>query len=234
MLKVKNFGEPLEHDILNRLNILSTAEICDGMSEFNVTRCGSIDAGITPVSKNRHFVGVAYTVRAVGGNTFPVQYAIYNGKPGYVLLVDTGEYRDGPYLGELMATVAKNIGLVAVVIDGFIRDSDAIMQMDYTVFCKGFMPCKPSKFDDGEINAAISCGGIDVAPGDVLVGDCDGVVAIPRIKLKEVLMASEKKHLADSERKRKIYDFFADNQFNRKGLDVRLIMPDEVRKLVRK
>lgn len=229
MLKVGDMGEPLSHDILTGLSRLSTAEICDGMSEFNITRCGSMDAGIKPVSKNKHFVGVAYTVKAADGNTFPVQYAVYNSKPGYVLLVDTCGYRDGPYLGEIMATVAKNMGLVAVVIDGFVRDSEAIVQMDYAVFCKGFIPSKPSKCNQGEINTTISCGGIEVAPGDILVGDCDGVVAIPMDKLNEVLLASERKQLADSERKRKVYEFFLDNRFNQKGRDIRLIMPEEVK-----
>lgn len=107
------------------------------------------------------------------------------------------------------------------MIDGFIRDSEAIMQMDYTVFCRGFMPCKPSKSDEGEIDAAVSCGGVEVAPGDVLVGDCDGIVAIPRAKLKEVLMASERKHLADSERKRTTQQVtsFADSPYRFPGLD---------------
>jgi len=233
MLKIEQFGNILTHEQMECLKKFSTAEICDGLSEFNVVRGGCMNASISPIGKNVCFAGVAYTVKAEDGNSLPVQYAIYNGSPGYVLVIDTGLYQDGPYLGELMALTAKKIGIEAIVIDGFVRDAEAIAQMGYPIFCKGFMPRKPSKTDIGEINQNIFCGGINVSAGDVIIGDKDGIVVIPRKILNDVLTISKKKCRIDHERKENINKFFDNNIFNHKKRNIETIMSNDVNILIK-
>ena len=137
-------------------------------------------------------------------------------------------------MGELMINTAKYMGINGLLIDGYVRDAELVEQMDYPVFCKGFIPRQPGKADQGEINGRVNCAGIVINPGDVVMGDADGVVVIPRADLAAVLDAAEAKDELDNSRREQIETFFCDNIGNRQGKDIKQIMSKDVRELLNK
>lgn len=226
MITTKPLGEPLKEEQLKRLQKLAVAELCDGMALLKIPRCGCMDAAIKSVNKKMTFLGVACTVKAVGGNLTPVQYALEKATAGYCLIVDTDSYTDGPYLGELMALTAQDLGITGIVIDGYIRDSLLIDKMGYPVFCRGYMPRGPQKLQEGEINGPICCAGVKVMPGDVVMGDYDGVAVIPRAQLDAVIDAAEKRHNNDDHRRVRIQEFFDQNEDNAQHKDFKTLNTD--------
>ncbi|PAD39192.1 RraA family protein [Terribacillus sp. 7520-G] len=154
---------------------------------------GAMDYRIKPVSSGMGIVGTAMTVSLRPGDNLFLHQAIYSAKKGYVLVVDGKGHTNNAYLGELMAGSAKAIGVEGIVIDGLVRDKKALEELDFPIYSKGFHPNGPFKDGPGEVNEVISCGGIRVAPGDLVVADDDGVVVVPVDRIDEVLhKASEK------------------------------------------
>ena len=116
-------------------------------------------------------VGTACTVDTEDGDNFPVHVAIYQGKPGYVLVVAGKGYTERAYMGDLMGSAADAIGLAGIVVDGYVRDKTGLAALDIPIYAKGFMQRSPLKKGPGEINTIVTCAGVKVAPGDRVVGD---------------------------------------------------------------
>lgn len=227
MWQVNECAAPINKVQRERLQQLSSAALCDGMQALGIEP-GCMHAAVKCVTAAERVLGTAYTVRATNGNSFPVHYAIYTARPDYVLVVDTDSYEQAPYLGELMALNAMNIGLSGLVIDGYVRDAVELSKMDYPIFCRGFIPRKPGKERCGGVNIQINCAGVRVCPGDVIFGDADGVVVIPRAQLDEIIDAAEQKNAIDEQRKLEILEFFEGNFANQSGKDIREIIPKDI------
>lgn len=194
---------PLVDEVLvDRALQFGTATLCDGMHEIGIVRDGCMDATIMPLDEGFRMAGTASTVETTDGDNFPIHVAIYQSKPGYVLVVDGKSCMDRAYLGDLMAGAAKAIGINALVVDGCVRDKVGLKQLGLPVFSRGIMQASPIKKGPGSINSPITCGGVNVNPGDLVVGDHDGVVVIPREKIEAVLDAAQKK--ASYEQKRRL------------------------------
>ncbi|MFP7477952.1 RraA family protein [Terribacillus saccharophilus] len=178
----------LPNELIERAKKLNTTLLADVMG------CtGAMDYRIKPVSSGMEFVGTAMTVSLRPGDNLFLHQAIYSAKKGHVLVVDGKGHTNNAYLGELMASSAKAIGVEAVVIDGLVRDKKALEELKFPIYSKGFNPNGPYKDGPGEVNKVISCGGVRVIPGDLIVGDDDGVVVVPADRIDEVLYkASEK------------------------------------------
>ena len=112
-------------------------------------------------------------------------------RPGDVLALATGGYEDAAVIGDHVAAIAKSLGLVAVVTDGVVRDIDGLEQVGLPVFCRGLTPNSPYKHGPCEVGTRITLGGVAIDPGDLLIGDRDGVVAVPRTRVDEVISALE-------------------------------------------
>lgn len=178
----------LPNELIERARKLNSTLLADVMG------CtGSMDYRIKPVSSGMEFVGTAMTVSLRPGDNLFLHEAIYSARKGLVLVVDGKGHTSNAYLGELMASSAQAIGVEGIVIDGLVRDKKALEELKFPIYSKGFNPNGPFKDGPGEINEVISCGGVRVAPGDLVVADDDGVVIVPVDKIDEVLMkASEK------------------------------------------
>ncbi|MEW9674566.1 RraA family protein, partial [Ammoniphilus sp. 3BR4] len=148
---------------------------------------GSMDYRIKPVAAGMKVVGTAMTVSLRPGDNLFLHQAIHSGKEGYVLVADGKGHTENAYLGELMAGAAKALGLEGIVIDGLVRDKEALTELNFPIFAKGFIPNGPLKDGPGELNAPISCGGVPVQPGDLIFGDEDGVIVVPREKIEEAI-----------------------------------------------
>lgn len=186
----------LSEDIIKRAKLLNTTLLSDVMG-----CAGAMDYAIKPVASGMKVFGTAMTVSLRPGDNLFLHKAISIGQKGYVLVADGKGHVANAYLGELMAEAAKTLGLEGIIIDGAARDREALCELNLPIFCKGFVPNGPHKDGPGMLNTPVSCGGVAVQPGDLIVGDDDGVVVVPRDMIENVLGLAEKK--ADYEEKRK-------------------------------
>lgn len=154
---------------------------------------GAMDSKIKPVTKSKKVVGVAITVDLKPGDNLYLHEAIYLSKRGYVIVVDGKDHNQNAYLGELMANAAAVMGSEGIIIDGLVRDRSSLENFDFPIFAKGFIPNGPLKNEPGSINVPINCGGIEVNPGDLILGDEDGVVVVAKENVNEVIELAEKK-----------------------------------------
>ena len=169
--------------------------------------------GVGPLDRaaNGHVVGPAFTLRNIparedlatieilGDPEFPQRKAIECVPAGYVLVQDCRGERNGASIGSILATRLKVRGVAGLVSDGPVRDSGVIAAMGFPVFCSGASaPLNLVKHHPADMNLPIGCGGVAVFPGDIIVGDVDGVVVIPRHLADEIAAdAAEQEHLED-------------------------------------
>jgi 4-hydroxy-4-methyl-2-oxoglutarate aldolase len=156
-------------------------------------RRGTLDGRIAPVSPSMRFAGPAFTVEVRAGDNLMIHAAITMAKPGDVIIVDGRADRGCALMGSIMVTTCRKLGLAGVVLDAAVRDTDELREMGFAVFAAGANPNGPTKFVPGRINWPISCGGVAVSPGDLVVGDADGVVVIEREKAPALLESAAKK-----------------------------------------
>lgn len=216
----KPLPELIPQDIIDRFSKLSAAQLCDGMKNLGIIRNGCMDASMMPVDSSMRVVGTACTVSTEEGDNLPIHVAIYQSKPGYVLVVDGKNYSERAYMGDLMVGAAKAVGLNGVVVDGYVRDREGLKQLGLPVFCKGFMQCSPAKKGPGKINIPINCAGISVRPGDLIVGDYDGITVVPRKYINEVLENAEQKAKYEKKREEVIEEYTECINAGTKALDI--------------
>ncbi len=156
-------------------------------------RRGTLHGRIAPVSPEMKCAGPAFTVEVRPGDNLMIHTAMTMAKPGDVLVIDGKGDRTCALMGAIMINACRQLKLAGVVIDAAIRDSLELRELGFPVFAVGANPNGPTKFVPGRINWPISCGGIAVAPGDLIVGDADGVVVIEREKAASLMEAAQKK-----------------------------------------
>lgn len=199
----------LSKDIIDRVKRLSPAQLCDGMEKLDIYRNGCMDADLMPLDENKIMIGTACTVDTDKGDNFPIHIAVYNSKPGYVLIVSGKGYTERTYIGDLLGATAEAVGLNGIVVDGYVRDKIGLSNLNIPIYSKGIMQRTPAKKGPGKINTVVKCAGIDVAPGDFVVGDCDGVTVVPRDMIDQVLEFAEQKALYEENRRKTIDEYIA-------------------------
>jgi regulator of RNase E activity RraA len=137
--------------------------------------------------------GPAFTIEVRPGDNLMIHAAMTMAKPGDVLVVDGKGDTTCALMGAIMINACKQLGIAGVVLDAAARDSEELVEMNYPVFCVGTNPNGPTKFIPGRINHPVSVGGIAISPGDLIVGDADGVVVIEREKAAAMLPLAQKK-----------------------------------------
>lgn len=138
-------------------------------------------------------LGTAVTVKAPIGDNLFFHEALDLAQPGDILVVDGGSGCNRSLAGEIMMRFAQMKGLAGFVVDGCLRDMDGAETLTMPIYAKGVTPQGPFKFGPGEVNVPIACGGQVVFPGDILVGDKDGVVVIRRQDALDVAEIAQKK-----------------------------------------
>ena len=147
--------------------------------------------------KARPLLGTAITVKAPIGDNLFFHQALDMAQEGDVIVVDGGSGCNRSLAGEIMLRFACKKGIAGIVVDGCLRDLDGIESLDMPVYAKGVTPQGPFKFGPGEVNVPVACGGQVVFPGDILVGDRDGIVVIRRQDAQEVAQAAIAKKAAE-------------------------------------
>lgn len=163
-------------------------------------RRGALNGRIAPLSPTMQFAGTALTVEVRPGDNLMIHAALAIAQPGDVIVVDGKGDLSSALMGEIMCQQAVALGVVAVVIDGAVRDSVALCELGLPVYAAGLNPNGPTKFVPGRLNHPISMGGVTVNPGDLVVGDADGVTVIERDKAASMLALAAKK-VADETRR---------------------------------
>ncbi|MFB5269716.1 RraA family protein [Paenibacillus enshidis] len=186
-------------DILPELKDLPTTCLSDAMDGMN-----NMDSAIKPLQDDYRIAGRAFTVKMPAGDNLMVLKGIREAKPGDVLVIDAKGDTYRAIAGDFVVGMAKTLGIQAIVVDGVIRDIVGIRQLDYPVFSRGTTVAAGGKLGMGEVNVPISCGGVSVHPGDIIVGDADGVLVIPQSKEAEVVQSAKEKLKKDEERENRI------------------------------
>src|SRR5690349_11026329 len=156
-------------------------------------RRGALHGRIAALRPRMKLAGPALTVDVRPGDNLMIHAAIALAKPGDVLVIDGKADQTAALMGTIMMTACKQLGLAGVVIDGAVRDSLEIDEMDYPVFSFGTNPNGPTKNVPGRIGHPITCGGVTVRSGDLVVADADGVVVIERERVEALLPQARKK-----------------------------------------
>ncbi len=157
---------------------IPTAIISD---ELN--RTGTMQSALRPLKNGSGFAAQALTVQCMVGDNAPIHYALTVAWPGCALVIDGRGHADTALWGGLLTAAALASGVVAIVIDGAVRDVAEIRDSDLAVYCRSIVPNGPHKGFGGAVNAPIQCAGVSVHPGDLVVGDDDGIVVIAPDKL---------------------------------------------------
>lgn len=173
---------------LKKLTEMPTAILSDAMNKM---QCMSSE--IKPLDPKSKVVGKAFTVNAMVGGNLGLHRAIYEAKEGDVLVCDARGHTETSVWGFLQAKASMLRELAGLVVDGSVRDSEEIRESGFPVFCRSVTPAGPHKGWNDDLQVPIQCGGVAVHPGDIIVGDADGVVVIPKDRLKEVCQVAQKK-----------------------------------------
>ena len=170
---IKDFDRPVP-ELVARFKDMPVANIDDNMG-----RIAAVDAAIEPIGYKGQLLGTAFTVRVPQGDNLMFHAAMDPAKPGDVIVIDAGGFTDRAIFGELMATYCKSRGIKGIVCDGAIRDRGGLAAMEnFHVYARAATPNGPYKNGPGEINVPVVIGGKTVYPGDIVVGDDDGVLFI--------------------------------------------------------
>lgn len=207
--------------LIERFRGLPAANLGDCMN-----RIAAMDPAIRPFTTGG-MLGCAYTVRLPEGDNLLLHKALDLAEPGDVLVIDAGGSLRRAIFGELMVRYCELRGLGGLVVDGSIRDVDAIAGMGVPVYAKGVSPNGPYKNGPGEIGGAVAVGGQVVRPGDIVVGDSDGVVVVRPEDAEEVLekvgalMDNEERILAAMDREGTYVRPWVDKKLRELGCEMR-------------
>ena len=168
----------------------------------NMGRIYAVSKLIRPMNSTP-LLGIAFTVKVPAGDNLLLHRALDLAGPGDILIVDGGGYTDRALCGELMFTYAQSRGISGIVVDGAIRDSGAAAKMNWPIYARGVSADGPYKNGPGEINVPVSIGGRVIFPGDILVGDEDGIIAIRPAEAAEVAEAAKQQNQREQETLRK-------------------------------
>jgi len=176
---------PEQVDVIRRLG---AATIYEAQSQR-----GAMDSGIKPLDPSFFVAGPALTVDAKPADNLILHYALTIANPGDVLVVDAKGFLEAGPWGDVMTFAAQHAGIAGLVIDGSVRDSAAIVAAGFPVFSRGVCMKGTEKKQPGRVNVGILCGGVEVKPGDIVVGDRDGIMVIPAADLEQSIALAIKR-----------------------------------------
>jgi RraA family protein len=166
-------------------------ELAVSLLSDNMARASGM-VGLRPYHRPRPMAGTAVTVRTRAGDNLAIHRAFDFCRPGDVLVIDGAGELTQALMGEIMASFAESLGVQGLVIDGAIRDVGALRQHDFPVYARGVTHRGPYKNGPGEINVPVTVGGTVVHPGDIVVGDEDGLLAIAPADAEAVIAGARR------------------------------------------
>lgn len=197
-LQILERGAQVSAQLVQAYKGLPVANISDCMA-----RMSAAGPRLRPMHKGGPLAGPALTVKTRPGDNLMIHKALTMAQPGDVIVVDAGGDLTNALFGEIMVATAVKLGLAGIVLNGAVRDSEEIGRGDFPLYAAGVSHRGPYKDGPGEINVPIAIDGMVIHPGDLIVGDADGLLCVPREQAEAILaathekMEAEKKMLAD-------------------------------------
>ncbi len=185
-LRIQDIPKRPDPKLVAELGKMVTPHLSDSME-----RLYAGGPQLRPMHGEGKLAGPAFTVKTAAGDNLLVHKALDMAHKGDVIVVDAGGFLDNAIIGELMMSRARQRGVAGIVIWGAIRDSAEIRAGSYPVFAAGVTHRGPYKNGPGEINVPVMMGGTPVNPGDIIVGDADGLVAIPQDQAERILKSAQ-------------------------------------------
>jgi|YelNatPaOPRAMG01_1025707.scaffolds.fasta_scaffold29952_4 4-hydroxy-4-methyl-2-oxoglutarate aldolase len=180
--------ERVSQELIDRLSQFSSATVYEANGQK-----GAMFSYIKPLDENMKVCGPAFTVLSRAGDNLMLHKAISIAQPGDVLVVNIGDYEEAGAWGEIATVAAMERGVKGLIIDGGVRDTQAIKSLGFPVFCRSISIKATTKKLIGFINHPITCAGVIVNPGDIVLGDVDGVVVVKKEEIGEVIKRSEER-----------------------------------------
>lgn len=171
---------------LEQLSKYGTATIHEALGKI-----GNLPYQIKPLNKAMRICGPAYTVKAKAYMNVNLHRAYAYAKPGDIIVADCSQGYEAGYWGDLLTSGAMKQGIKGLVIDACVRDAEEIEELGFPVFCRGLAIKGTGKDPEGSLNEPITIGEITINPGDIIVGDRDGVVVIPKDSIEEAIEKSQ-------------------------------------------
>jgi 4-hydroxy-4-methyl-2-oxoglutarate aldolase len=182
-------------ELIDRFRKVETSAISDAMEP----QVSAMDAEIKSVIGKVKIVGPALTVRCYPGDELTLARAIITAKRGDVIVVDARGVKQAALMGGIGFGYCWQKSVEGVVIDGATRDVEELKDYGFPVFARAVVPTSAVSASMGQINVPIQCGGVNVNPGDIVVGDLDGVVVVPNGEAEKVLLVAERISSLDDE-----------------------------------
>jgi len=189
----------IAQDLLDQLKTLGTATVHEAQGQT-----GALSHEIKPIDPGCRLVGRALTVDTRPDDNLMIHHALTIAKPGDVLVVDAKGFLEAGPWGDLLTLAAMRCGIAGLVIDGAVRDANAILEMNFPVFCKGLSIKGTNKAQPGKVNQPIICGGVHIEPGDIVIGDRDGVVAVKADQASAVLQNAATREAKENDIRKRI------------------------------
>ena len=180
-------------DIAKEFLTLPVANVSDSM--WRLTAGGS---RLRPMHKSGQMAGPALTVKSRPGDNLMLHKAIDMAEPGDIIVCDAGGDLTNSLMGELMLAHAIKRGVGGFVLDGAVRDVEAFLEVNLPVFAAGVSHRGPYKDGPGEINVSVAIDGMVIEPGDLVIGDWDGVLSIPLEDVESILKKTNEKQAAEA------------------------------------
>lgn len=180
-------------ELLDRLRAIPVALLSDQLRRASGT------AALRPYHRPTPMAGTALTVRTRGGDNLAILRAFDHCRPGDVLVVDAGGETENALVGGIMTFYAASIGMAGMVLDGAVRDIAELGARDFPVYARGHTHRGPFKDGPGAINVPVSVGGMIVQPGDIVVGDQDGLLAFAPAVADRVIAGALRQHVSEEE-----------------------------------
>ena len=167
---------------------------------------GALDSGIKPIAPGMRLAGPALTVDTRPADNLMLHYAMLKAKPGDVLVVDAKGVLEAGVWGDVFTEQAQRIGLAGLVIHGAVRDAAAMTEAGFPVFSRGLSIKGTGKHQPGRLNVTVTIGDVAIDPGDIIVGDQDGVVVVKRHEVDAVLLKSRQREEKEAQFRQQIRD----------------------------
>lgn len=184
------------HQRADEALVRAFADIPTAIISDNLGRMVAAGPSVRPVHQFRdgkgRLAGTALTVKTRPGDNLMIHKAADEAQPGDVIVVEAGGDLTNALIGELIISHARSRGVVGFVVNGATRDLDALGTDTYPVYAAGVSHRGPYKDGPGEVGLPISLDGMVIEPGDIIIGDQDGVVAIPRTAAADILLLAQK------------------------------------------
>ena len=200
----------VEAELVQRFRTVPVANVSDSMSRMTAG-----GAALRPLHRGGVMAGPALTVKTRPGDNLMIHKALDLAVPGDIIVVDGGGDLTNALIGELMVAYSRTRDIGGIVLNGAIRDSAWIGEHDFPVYAAGVTHRGPYKDGPGEINVPIAVDGMVIEPGDLVIGDEDGLVCVPHDQAESVLAATDAKQLAEQ----KMMQEIEERRYNRAWVD---------------